>query len=75
MYFLINYSRRDRKLLDLTEFADSALAAQAKLAAEIEALESQVRTEIVILEADSLQDLKSSHSRYFSDLSSIQIDD
>lgn len=75
MYFLINYSRRDRKLLDLIEFADSTLAAQAKLAAEIEALESQVRTEIVILEADSLQDLKSSHSRYFGDLSSIQIDD
>ena len=75
MYFLINYSRQGRKILSLTEFSDSGLASQAKLAAEIDALGSQIRTEIVILEAESLEALKKSHSRYFGEISNIQINE
>lgn len=74
MYFLINYSRKHRKLLSLTEFVDSAAVSKAKLEAEIAALGSQIRTEIVILEAESLDSLRSSHSRYFSDIVNINIE-
>ncbi|SKA11725.1 hypothetical protein SAMN02745674_02002 [Lysobacter spongiicola DSM 21749] len=73
MYFLINYSRQDGKLLSITEYCDSAEASKAKREVEIAAIGKSVKTEIVILEADNLDSLKSSHSRYFNDLGNIQL--
>jgi len=73
VYFLINYNRRDAKLVCITEYADSAVATKAKLESEIEALNGDVKNEIVILEADSLAALKDSHGRYFNDLTNIRM--
>lgn len=74
MYFLINYSRKDGVLVNITEFSDRAVASKAKLELEILSLNSSLSNEIVILEADSVDALMASHSRYFKDLSSIQIE-
>lgn len=74
MYFLINYSRRDGKLLSITEYSDSIVASAAKREVEIAALGGQIKTEIVILEAENIESLKRSHSRYFNDLGNIQLE-
>lgn len=74
MYFLVNYSRKEGKLISIKEFSGGAIASQEKLALEIDLLGQGVGSEIVVLEADSLEDLKNSHSRYFNDLSGIKFE-
>jgi hypothetical protein len=74
MYFLINYSREEKKLVSIRDFVDGAAASKAKLEVEIASLGCFVRNEIVVLEAENLESLKASHSRYFKSFSDIQIE-
>jgi hypothetical protein len=65
-YFLLTYDRRRRKVVDTIEFPyeerDRALAARAAL---IQEHREDPDLEIVLLGANSLDDLKKTHSRYF----------
>jgi len=74
MFFLINYSREEKRLVAIDEYVDSSSASKAKLEVEIAMLGCAVRNEVVVLEAESLDSLKSSHSRYFKTFSDIQIE-
>ena len=62
-YFLIVYNRRtgDRQM---TEYTDAAQAIRARL--EAESGSSNPDVEIVVIGAASLDDLKVTHSRYFT---------
>ena len=62
-HFLIIYNRRsgDRRL---TDYADAAQAIRARL--EAESGSSNPDVEIVVIGAASLDDLKVTHSRYFT---------
>jgi hypothetical protein len=74
MYYLINYNRKDGKLVEIRDFKDGGDASAAKLRMEIDGLSSSEKNEIVVLEADSLASLMASHSRYFKELGRITIE-
>jgi hypothetical protein len=65
-YFLLTYDRRRRKILDRLDFAfearDEALARRADLVREHR---EDPDLEIVLLGANTFDDLKKTHSRYF----------
>jgi hypothetical protein len=63
-HYLIVYAHRTGRV-EVTEFPaeDRARALAARFAAE---LQPQPDTEVVVVSADSLRDLKHTHSRYFS---------
>ena len=74
MFFLINYSREEKRLVSIDQYVDSSSASKAKLEVEIAMLACAIRNEVVVLEAENLDSLKSSHSRYFKTFSDIQIE-
>lgn len=73
MYFLIEYSRKEGKLIKIKEFQSVLDAKTAKLESDIKSLENNLTSEVVILEAESIEALKKSHGRYFGDIRSIHI--
>lgn len=75
MIFLIHYDRHAGKMVSLQEFGDKDMdgASAAKLALEISLLDSSNGHEVVLLEASSIEDLKSTHRRYFESLQQMRI--
>lgn len=69
MIFLIEYSRRDGRIMELRTFeeSDRSNAATQRLAREIElSRQAIVDREVVLLEAESEAALRETHGRYFS---------
>ena len=65
MYYLIEHNRTT-KTTNCDEYKDYQIARRACFEKEQQyALENKNEIEVVIFEADSLEDLKQTHSRYF----------
>lgn len=65
MYYLIEHNRTTKETLHQT-FADYAIAQEAGLQKEQQYLHGERHEmEVVVFEADSLEALKRTHSRYF----------
>lgn len=73
MIFLIEYDRKAGLLVQLREFLPSSRqeASRARLELEIEHLKAGVRREVVLLEANSEEDLRRTHNRYFRGVSDL----
>ncbi len=72
MIFLIEYDRRNAKLLHLQRYADDQrLAAQNdRIEREVVANRLQLIREIVLLEAESEDTIRKTHARYFERIDS-----
>lgn len=70
MLFLIHYNRPQGSLVSIQEFSenDMAGASKAKMELEISLLGGGFGQEVVLLEADSQEDLRKTHRRYFDTL-------
>ena len=73
MIFLIEYDPAQGTILQLKEFLSDALseANTSRLSLELERMQSNVRSEIVILEADSEEHLRKTHRRYFEPIGTL----
>jgi hypothetical protein len=73
MIFLIEYDRALGTLVQLKVFADEDIttATDARLELELEQMRAKVEHEIVILEAESEQQLRKTHRRYFESISTL----
>ncbi|MDE0471468.1 MAG: hypothetical protein OXH57_05970 [Ekhidna sp.] len=68
MYFLIEYDRETKKLIQCTPYEDKEQAWKDRFELETKLTkEGKIWTEAVVFGADSLNDLKHNHSRYFND--------
>jgi low affinity Fe/Cu permease len=72
MIFLIEYDRRNAKLLYLQRYRDDErLAAQnARIEREVISNQRQTGSEIVLLEAESEETIRKTHARYFERIDS-----
>ncbi|MBL7256071.1 hypothetical protein [Paractinoplanes lichenicola] len=68
-HYLLIFDRLHGELLEEREFLDGDEALEARFAAEREGRPSHV--EIVVLSADSREDIRRTHSRYFMSLGEI----
>jgi hypothetical protein len=70
MIFLIKYMREDGQVVFCQEYDDSEMekAQAARLEMEIEQSQEGRLNEIVLLQAENLDALKKTHSRYFKSL-------
>lgn len=75
MIFLIHYDRSSGETKELLEFTDHPSASKAKLSMEISLIGQKNGHEVVLLEAENKDDLMKTHSRYFSNLKDIRIQD
>lgn len=65
MYYLIEHNRTTKKT-DCSEYSNYRAARRACFKKEQQyVLENKDEIEVVVFEADSLEDLKHNHSRYF----------
>jgi len=73
MIFLIEYDRALGTLVQLKVFADEDIttANNARLELELEQMRAKIEHEIVILEAESEQQLRKTHRRYFESISAL----
>jgi hypothetical protein len=73
MIFLIEYDRRRGKLVTFRSFEDSEReqAQDARLELELDLHRQKVEREVVILEATSEEIIRSTHGRYFYNLSEL----
>ena len=73
MLFLIEYDRRRGEIVTLETFdgAERGKAEDARLEMELELHRLGVEREVVILEANSEEALRRTHSRYFEDLATL----
>jgi hypothetical protein len=62
--FLLIYERPKTRLLRMVEFADRGAALDARFAAERE-FRGNPDIEVVVLSAESEQEIRQSHARYF----------
>ena len=69
MLFLIDYNRREGRLINIRRFedADRAAAYEARFALEKARDEQGNDHEVVLLEAPNEQVIRSTHNRYFDD--------
>ena len=67
MIFLVEYDRKEGKILDLKSFrgADRAFAQRERLSIELENHRSGLSREVVLLEAADEKILRRTHQRYF----------
>lgn len=67
MIFLLQYDRNNGKLINITPYPDSErVAAQdERLSVELSLLQKGISHEVVLLEAENIDALKQTHSRYF----------
>jgi hypothetical protein len=70
MLFLIEYNRKQGRMVTFRSFADSegVTAQDQRLELELELNATDVDHEVVILEAESEAAIRLSHARYFYDL-------
>ena len=68
-HFLLDYNRATHKLVSITTFEDMGEALEAYSECEREALATE--HEIVLLGAESEDDLRETHSRYFYSIGEI----
>lgn len=70
MIFLIEYDRRQGRLVSLSEFPDAARrkAAEARLELELALHRTGLEHEVVLLEAANRHALEQTHRRYFQSL-------
>lgn len=70
MIFLIEYDRRQGRILTLKSFSDNEreVAEDARLDLELELNQKEIENEIVLLEATTENALRKTHRRYFEDL-------
>ncbi len=70
MIFLVHYDRKKSTLIDFLTFADEQRqeAERARLDRELAQLRQPGEFEIILLEADSEQDVRHTHRRYFETL-------
>jgi len=68
MYFLIEYDRETKKLIQCSEYKDKGKAWKERFELETRLTrEGKVWIEAVVFGADSRADLEHNHSRYFND--------
>jgi len=68
MYFLIEYDRETKKLIQCTEYKEKEKAWKDRFELETKLTkEGKIWTEAVVFGADSRADLEHNHSRYFND--------
>jgi hypothetical protein len=65
-HFLLTYSLTEGRLISLQEFSESAVAGRAYVEAE-KVNERNPDREIVLVGADSIDALKTTHAHYFGD--------
>ena len=71
MVFLIHYDRKSGKVVSFTTFGDKDRNAAEAARIELEVRLNELRTlgqEVVVLEARNEQEVRRTHSRYFSGL-------
>ncbi len=73
MIFLIEYDRRQGRIVTFKTFADSARqeAEDSRLQLELELNRHGTEREVVLLEAASEKALRRTHRRYFEDLAEL----
>jgi|SRR5471032_2871156 len=73
MIFLIEYDRDAGQLFHIQGFADNErdAAVGARLELEIDLLKEKLSREVVLLEAESVDALRATHSRYFKSASEL----
>lgn len=73
MIFLIEYDRLSGKLIELRSFvaSDAAAANSARVALELDRMNAQIEREIVILDAESEEQLRRTHRRYFEPIGTL----
>lgn len=73
MIFLIEYNRREGRIVTFCDFADSQRreAEDLRLDIELDLNRKGVDHEVVLLEAESEEALRRTHQRYFKDLRQI----
>jgi hypothetical protein len=64
--FVLVYDRKRRELVDVEPFRPGEYVEANRRLAELELVNSNV--EVVLLEANSIEELKLTHGRYFSNL-------
>lgn len=76
MIFLVEYDRREGRVVSLREFEQSErrAAQDARLELELSLHRQQLDREVVLLEADGIGALKKTHGRYFA-LQRISLED
>lgn len=74
MIFLIHYDRAKSALVSMRSFSDEQreAASRAKLDLEISLLGVGSSSEVVLLEAGSEDDLRTTHRRYFETLNGLK---
>ncbi len=77
MFFLLHYDRKEGRLVSTRSFLDGEIvaASAAKLDLEISLVGSDGNNEIVLFEAQSEDDLRKTHRRYFSTLEELKEND
>jgi hypothetical protein len=73
MIFLIEYDRRESRIVTFRDFADSQRreAEDSRLGIELDLNREGIDHEVVLLEAASKDALLRTHQRYFADLTEI----
>lgn len=73
MIFLVEYDREQGSLCRLIPFGSThmAQASAARLQLELDRMRANLAREIVILEADSEEQLRKTHRRYFEQLQTL----
>lgn len=73
MFYLVHYNRHTGSLITLAPFEDQTRASSKKLDVEISLLGRENGDEVVVLEAKDEDDLRRSHSRYFTRLKDFKL--
>ncbi len=73
MIFLIEYNRREGRIVTFRDFDDSQRreASDAQLAIELDLFRKGIEHEVVLLQAESEAAIRLTHRRYFEDLQQI----
>lgn len=73
MLFVVDYDRKQGKILSLRQFENDHReeAEEARLEIELQIDQAESNREIVLLEAKDESALRKSHSRYFDDLEAL----
>jgi hypothetical protein len=73
MFFVVDYDRKQGKIISLTSFSTNQreAAEDARLKIELQIDQAESNREIVLIEAKDEDNLRESHSRYFDDFEAL----